>query len=217
MIRLSSKLKPSVAALTGEDLQKDGSHRYVHQQWKSFRDEAMKAMRARFGKAAKSGRKTLKVPKGRIPADADLVVTVSHRVGIGFYLSDERRWVVSYPQQHYSRGLKKEKATNKRFKRTIRMFKAARNRLVEKKVITKETAPSFFIECLLYNVPNGLFKQDLAATYTGILGWLKTAKLKDFVCQNGEVPLFGRGREQWTVQKAQAFLKSLQALWEAGG
>ena len=217
VVRLSSKLKPAVAALSGEQLQKDGSHKYVHQQWKSFRDEALKAMRARFGKAAKSGRKTLKVPKGKIPADADLVVTVSHRVGIGFYLSDERRWVVSYPQQHYSRGLKKEKAANNRFKRTIRMFKAARNRLVEKKVITKEDAPSYFIECLLYNVPNGMFKQDLAPTYTGILGWVKTAKLKGFVCQSGKVPLFGRGPEQWTSQKAQAFVKALQGLWDAGG
>ena len=41
--------------------------------------------------------------------DADLVVTVSHREGIGFYLPDERRWVVSFPQQHHTRGLKKEK------------------------------------------------------------------------------------------------------------
>ena len=217
VVRLSSKLKPSVAGLTGERLQENGSHRFVHQHWKAFRDEALKALRARFGKVAKSGRKTLKVPKGRIPADADLVVTVSHRVGIGFYLSDERRWVVSYPQQHHSRGLKKEKAANSRFKRTIRMFKVARNRLVEKKVITEEDAPSYFIECLLYNVPNGMFKQDLAPTYTGILGWLKKAKLRDFQCQNGQVPLFGRGREQWTVQKAQAFLKALQGLWDAGG
>ena len=217
VVRLSSKLKPPVAALTGERLQENGSHRFVHQQWKSFRDEALKALRARFEKAAESGRKTLKVPKGKIPADADLVVTVSHKVGIGFYLSDERRWVVSFPQQRHDRGLKKEKAANNRFKRTVRMFKAARNRLVEKKALKKEDAPSYFIECLLYNVPNGMFKQELAPTYTGILSWLKTAKLKDFQCQNGQVPLFGRGREQWTVQKAQAFTKALQGLWDAGG
>ena len=89
----------------------------------------MKAMRARFGKAVKSGRKTLKLPKGKIPADADLVVTLSHKEGIGFYLPDERRWVVSYPEQHHQRGTKKERATSNRFKRTIRMFKAARNQL----------------------------------------------------------------------------------------
>ena len=114
----------------------------------------MKAMRARFGKAVKSGRKSIKVPKGEIPADADLVVTLSHRERIGFYLPDEGRWVVSFPEQHHQRGLKKEKATDKQFKRTIRMFKAARNQLVSKRVLTKEDAPSYFIECLLYNVPD---------------------------------------------------------------
>ena len=188
----------------------------AYQRWKSLRDHALKAMRAGFGDAAKSGRKTLKVPKGRIPADADLVVTVSYKESIGFYLSDERRWVVSFPQQHHDQGEKKEEATGRRFKRTIRMFKAARNWLVEKKVLTKDDAPSYFIECLLYNVPDGLFNPDLAPTYTGILGWLRKAELKEFVCQNGQVPLFGRGREQWSQEKARKFVKALQELWEAG-
>ncbi len=217
VVRLSSKLKPAVAALTGERLQEDGSHRFVHQQWKSFRDEAMKAMRARFGKSVESGRKTLKVPKGKIPADADLVVTVSHRQGIGFYLPDERRWVVSFPQQHHDRGVKKEKAANSRFKRTIRMFKAARNRLVERKVLTKDDAPSYYIECLLYNVPDRLFAAKLAPTYTGITDWLSTASLQSFKCQNGELALFGPGREQWSVNRARSFVKALRGLWEAGG
>ena len=217
VVLLSSKLKPAVAALAGEQLQKDGSHRFVHRHWESFRNEALKAMRARFGKAAESGRKTLKVPKGKIPADADLVVTVSHREGIAFYLSDERRWVVSFPQQHHDQGQRKEEATDRRFKRTVRMFKAARNRLVEKKTLTKDDVPSYFIECLLYNVPNHLFKRKRAATYTGILSWLETAKLKGLKYQNGKVPLFGQGREQWTTEKARAFVRAMQELWEAGG
>ena len=161
VVRLTTKLKPGVADLTGEQLKENGSHRFVYEQWKAFRDEALKALRARFGRAANSGRKTLKVSKGRIPADADLVVTVSHREGIGFYLPDERRWVVSFPQQHYSRGLKKEKAASMRFKRTVRMFKAARNRLVQQGVLKKEDAPSYFIECLVYNVPDDLFQPEL--------------------------------------------------------
>ena len=217
VVRLATRLKPSVADLAGERLQESGSHRFAYEEWKSFRDEALQALRARFGKAAESGRKTLKVPKGSIPADADLVVTVSHRQGIGFYLPDEKRWVVSSPQQHHSRGSKKEKAASMRFKRTIRMFKAARNRLVEKGRLKKEDAPSYFIECLLYNVPDDLFKPKLGATYTGILHWLASARLKDFECQNGQTPLFGPEREQWSVKKARAFVKALQALWAAGG
>ena len=217
VVRLASKLRPRVAALTGQQLQEDASHKVAYQRWKSFRDHALKAMRARFGKAAKSGRKTLKVPKGKIPADADLVVTLTYTQGIGFYLFDEQRWVVSYPEQHHARGSKKERAANNRFKRTIRMFKAARNRLVDKGALTKDDAPSYFIECLLYNIPDHLFEDKLAPTYTGILNWLKTAKLNDFECQNGQVPLFGPGREQWSAKKARAFVRAMQELWHAGG
>ena len=214
VIRLASKLKPSVVSLSSKRLQADGSHRFALERWQSFRDHAMKAMMARFGKAVKSGRKTIKLPKGTIPADADLVVTLSHKEGIGFYLPDEGRWVVSFPEQHHQRGLKKEKATDKQFKRTIRMFKAARNRLVEKGSLTKDDAPSYFIECLLYNVPDTLFAPKLAPTYVAILDWLKTVKLKDFQCQNGFVPLFGPGREQWTLKKARAFVEALQDMWD---
>ena len=190
VVRLAHRLRPRVAELTGKKLQEDASHKAAYQRWESFRDHALRAMRAGFGQAAKSGRKTLKIPKGKIPADADLVVTLSYRQGIAFYLPGERRWVVSFPQQHHQRGTKKERATNNRFKRTIRMFKAARNRLVEKGVLTKDDAPSYFIECLLYNVPDGLFAPKLAPTYTGILDWLK---------------------------KARAFLRALQQLWDTRG
>ncbi len=97
VVRLNQRLRPRVAELSGQQLQEDASHKGSYQRWKSFRDEALKAMRAKFGKAAKSGRKTLKVPKGKIPADADLVVTLRYREGIAFYLSDEMRWVFSFP------------------------------------------------------------------------------------------------------------------------
>ena len=76
---------------------------------------------------------------------------------------------MSYPQQHHQRSEKKEKATTNRFKRTVRMFKAARNRLVDKGVLKKEDAPSYFIECLVYNVRDNLFAPKLAPTYAGII------------------------------------------------
>ena len=95
VIRLDHKLKPSVAALSGEQLQENASHEVAYKHWQSFRRHALKAMRERHGDAATSGRKTLKLAKGELQADADLVITLSYREGIGFYHPDERRWVVS--------------------------------------------------------------------------------------------------------------------------
>ena len=217
VVRLAHELRPDVAALSGEQLQENVFHQTAHKRWRSFRRHALRAMKVRYGDAVTSGRKTIKLAKGELQADADLVITLSYKGGIGFYLSDERRWVVSYPQQHHQRGLEKEEATGRRFKRTIRMFKAARNVLVDRGVLTKDGAPSYFIECLLYNVPDSLFAPKLAPTYTGILDWLKTAKLNDSKCQNGQVRLFGQGREQWTVKKARAFVKALQEMWDTWG
>ena len=145
------------------------------------------------------------------------MVTLSYKEGVALYLPDEKRWVVSFPQQHHDRGQKKESVTSNRFKRTVRMFKAARNQLVEKKVLTKDDAPSYFIECLLYNVPDGLFKPKLAPTYTAIVDWLKAANLQGFTAQSGRVDLFGSGKEQWTQRKARAFVRALEGLWEEGG
>ena len=217
VVRLAHKLSPSVAVLRCEQLQENASHEVAYRHWRSFRRHALRVMRDRYGDAATSGRKTLKLAKGELQADADLVITLSYKGGIGFYLSDERRWVVSYPQQHHQRGLTKEEATSRRFKRTIRMFKAARNHLVDKGVLTKDDAPSYFIECLLYNVPDHLFKRKLAPTYAGILDWLTTAKLTDYQCQNGQVRLLGRQREQWTVEKARAFVEAMREMWRAWG
>ena len=60
VVRLNQRLRPRVAELSGRLLQEDASHQGAYRRWKSFRDHALKAMRARFGNAAESGRKTLK-------------------------------------------------------------------------------------------------------------------------------------------------------------
>ena len=195
VIRLAHKLSPGVAALSGKQLQENASHQAAHRHWQSFRRRAMRVMRNRYGDSVTSGRKTIKLAKGELHADANLVVTLSYKAGIALYLPDEHRWVVSFPQQHHERGLAKEEATSRRFKRTVRMFKAARNWLVDKEVVAKEDTPSYFIECLLYNVPDSLFAPKLAPTYTGILDWLQKVSLQDFQCQNGRVDMFRLGRE----------------------
>ncbi len=97
IVRSAHKLKPSVAALSGEQLQENASHEVAYRHWQSFRHHALRAMRDRYGDAAASGHKTLKLAKGEVRADADLMITLSYKEGIAFYLPDERRWVVSYP------------------------------------------------------------------------------------------------------------------------
>ena len=65
VVRLGSKLKPRVADLTGQQLQEDAAHKVAYQRWKSFRDHALKAMRARFRNAA-NGRTACPRQRGSI-------------------------------------------------------------------------------------------------------------------------------------------------------
>ena len=94
------------------------------------------------------------------------------------------------------------------------MFKAARNHLVKNDAIRDGTAPSYFIECLLYNVPNGLFRPSLGQSYSGIVDYLAATELQQFKCQNGVRELFGPSRDLWSVNKAQRFVRALGRLWE---
>lgn len=215
VVQLMEELPPQVAKLRDSQLERNKDHKLAYSRWKSSRNQVLKALRSAYGaESVTSGRKSLKLAKGKIPASADVVVTMRCGAGIAFYLPDEHRWAVSYPKQHHERGLKKEQATNKRYKRTIRMFKAARNHLVEKHSIKAGTAPSYFIECLLYNVPNDLFRPRLAQSYKSIVRHLVTADLQKFKCQNGVRELFGSSRDLWSVNEAQKFIQALGQLWE---
>ncbi len=213
VVQLDVRLRPRVAALIGPQLRSSGSHVAAYERWQSFRRLVLAALRANFGDVVSTGRKSLKVAQGPIPAAADVVVTLKCGNGTALYVPDEHRWAVSFPQQHHSKGANKERGSTGRYKRATRMFKAARNHLLESNALAEDTAPSYFIECLMYNVPNTLFKNSLAQTYVGAVNWLSTATLRDFKCQNQLVDLFGDSRDQWSVDKAQAFIRALGDLW----
>jgi hypothetical protein len=215
VVQLAESLSPQVVTLSGPRLEQDPSHIAIYRRWQSFRDQTMNALKATYGvEAVGSGRKSLKIAKGRIPADADVVVTLHYKSGIAFFLPSEHRWIVSYPQQHHEKGLRKEEATSNRYKRIIRMFKAARNRLVDNSEIEDDTAPSYFIECLLYNVPDRLFKQKLTKSYSSIVDYLLNANLQQFKCQNGKRKLFGSSGDLWNLDKAKEFIHALKQLWD---
>jgi hypothetical protein len=93
------------------------------------------------------------------------------------------------------------------------MFKVARNHLVENDVIGNKTASSYFIECLLYNVPNDLFKESFSQTYSDIVKYLKSVNLKQFKSQNGVRQLFGKSKDLWNVGDAQKFILALEQMW----
>ena len=193
--------------------------------WEEFRSDTLEALRNYYGYwEVSEGKKTLKVKTPYLPAD--VVVCLQYRKypdrprsedhfveGMTFWVPSENRWVINYPKLHYENGVKKHQDTNERYKPTVRMFKNARTYLIERKVIPADLAPSYFLECLLYNVPKDKFSSNLQSTFCNVITWLWKADFSQFVCQNEQLSLFGNTPEQWSEDKARRFLEAMVNLW----
>jgi hypothetical protein len=93
------------------------------------------------------------------------------------------------------------------------MFKNIRNYLEDKYYMSKDLVPSYFLECMLYNVPYSKFGGSYQDTFCNVVNWLNEANLDSFVCQNKQLNLFGPTPEQWDTNKAKEFIKNLILLW----
>ncbi len=193
--------------------------------WEEFRRDVLKALLNHYGPGrVREGRKSLKVQTPYLPAD--VVVSLQYRKypdrprseadfieGMAFRMPSESRWVINYPKLHYENGAKKNQDTNGWYKPTVRMFKNARTYLVDRGVIPADLAPSYFLECLLYNVPDDKFGTNFQSTFLQVITWLPKADFSRFVCQNEQLPLFGSSPEQWSENRAYRFLEAMMELW----
>jgi hypothetical protein len=196
---------------------------------KEHRAEVLRALQRYFGAAVVvSGPKAIKVttPNGRT---VDVIPALEYRDYVRFAtLSDQSyisgisfddlagQAIVNFPKQHMQNGEAKNAAgrTNGKYKQTIRMFKNARSCAVDKELLADDVAPSYFIECLLYNVPDSLFVSERQQTFENIWNFLwSRINVQTAVCQNGRAPLFGTSPQQWTIQRAASLLTALQHLW----
>jgi hypothetical protein len=199
--------------------------------WEQLRADGLKALRAYFGWAKVSeGKNSLKLRRvpGRLAAD--IVPCLQYRrytrfvsahdqsyvEGILFYTRPEQQPVINYPKPHYRNGVAKNSPgrTGGRFKPVVRVFKNARSYLVDRGALSADVAPSYFLQCLLYNAPDRLFGGSYQDSFLQILVWLASADLGAFICQNGETPLFGPTRQQWSVTNARLTVSKLIELWE---
>jgi len=196
--------------------------------WFAFRRDVLEALRNYYGSALVSeGNKAIKLAAGSGRLPGDIVVCIQYRrylrfqsvydseyvEGMTFYVPSELRWVINYPKVHHDNGVDKnaQRSTTGWYKPTVRMFKNARNHS------DAGAAPSYFIECLLYNVPNAEFGTSFWDTFCDVVNWLEAADLNKFVCQNRQQWLFGATPEQWSIPDARLFVQAMMALWNGWG
>ncbi len=191
--------------------------------WNDFRRETLKALEGGFGRGmVAQGNKSIRLKADPPRLAADVVVCMKHRrysnyysytEGITFWALNDKRWIINYPKEHHKNGASKSNRTWDRYKRTVRMFKNARNQLQSIGRIRANLAPSYFVECLLFNAPDWAFQTSFQETYCSIVNWMAQSKLDELVCQNGQQWLFGPSPEQWSVADAKALANQFAHLW----
>lgn len=168
----------------------------------------------------------------QLQMDADVVPCQQHRVYTGFngdqndpdnyyrgirFKTRDGMEVTSFPERHIDRGEDKNDECDGNYKETVRIVKNARDWLVKRDRLGEDVAPSYCVECLLYNVPSSKFRTgDLQERYADVVSHLDEASLRPFKAQNGIEPLFGRGETQWRSREALRFISELNQLWEDG-
>jgi len=199
--------------------------------WEHFRADVLRGLPAYYGSTAVTeGNKSLKLAAAPGRLAADITAAIHFRKYLSFFGSNAQRYVdgirfssrsdgreiINFPKPHYDNGVAKHSAakTNGWYKPTVRMFKNARTYLVDHGTLSGDVAPSYFLECMVYNVPDAAFGKSYQDTFIAAWNWMRRAKVDSFVCQNEQLPLFGNTPEKWDALRANQLLDALKNLWE---
>ena len=143
-----------------------------------LRAEVLLALEKKFpGQVDSSGSTAIKVNSSTARVDADVLPCFDYR----YYLSSgsvrqgsrafkkDGDAITNYPNQQLKNGIAKNQASATRFKKAVRVLKRIENAMVEDSLI--DELPSYFMECLVYNVPNSILtRATWVEVVRGILG-----------------------------------------------
>lgn len=128
-----------------------------------------------------------------------------------YFITNEGAAVINYPRRHYDQLSLKSYTTNGLFKETVRMFKNMRDDLTDKGVISEGIAKSYYIENLLFQVPNNYFNGTYRERFDYILDFFihsyQSKELQKFICANGIDKLCSE--KTWNSENVAEFLLAL--------
>jgi hypothetical protein len=184
------------------------------------------ALQKSFGADVKPDKKAVKIKANGSRRSADVVVAtefrryysgllgVQYELGICFFNSSNDR-IVNYPKQHSANCTAKHQATNEWFKPMVRILKNMCSKLIDEGKIENGSAQSYFLEGLLYNVPDDKFGNTYSDTFVAAINWIFEAKQEDFVCANRQPYLVrDSAATSWPVADCAAFLDAVVRLWK---
>jgi hypothetical protein len=193
----------------------------------TFKADVIQILTKKFGADVDtSSKKAVKIKAKGNRRSADVLICEEFRryskytgsrdeytVGVGF-LTTDGTLIENYPKFHSTILTAKHQVTSSWLKPTIRVFKNIRNRLIDNKKLQSGVAPSYYLEGLLWNAPDGSFGLSYNATVFNCLKWMNEVGESTLVCANAMFPLLGDNSPvKWSPANFRTFRSQAISLW----
>ena len=193
-----------------------------------FKRDVLSVLDGQYGSAVKAGDKAIAIDANGSRRKSDVIVATQFRryfkfrsasdseyvEGICFFNAAGER-IANYPKQHSANLTAKHQASSKWLKPMARVFKNMRSRMVEDGLIKAGIAPSYYIEGLLYNVPNEKLTTSYQDCVVNALNWYRQEASKtDLVCANEQYYLLRDSSHTcWRQAACDEFIEAAVKLW----
>ncbi len=193
-----------------------------------FKREVLLHLQRKYGDAVQISDKAIKIKANGSRRNVDVIVCMSFRnyqrfasvsdqqyvEGICFFNSSNIQ-IANYPKNHLANLTVKHQRTNGWYKPMVRIFKNIRTSLVQQGMIVASDAPSYFLEGMLYNVPDMSFGGSYTNTAINSINWLCQTDRSRLVCANEQYFLLNDFLPvTWRAAKFTAFLGAACDLWQ---
>ena len=235
VVEFCSIFSKNLSALTeSQKEQFDSDYSDAKYSLASFKKSVIEQLQECYGKNnIEVGNKAILVKGNGSRLDCDVVVCNPYRKyisyspntkdyieGILFKTEKTNKTIINYPKVHLKNGSEKNKKGNTRenFKPTVRVLKNIKASMIDKGYISKTLAPSYFLECLIYNSDNQNFRNSSYSEITvAIINQfdrdLDNGNMENYLVQNEQQQLFGTEDQQWDINDASTFVGQLIKFW----
>lgn len=229
VIQLASSFQRDLEQLTESDKAAyNAAFSNATYSYADFKRDVLKVLTDAYGDEVKAGSKAILVPAGGGRRKADVIVAMEYRKyqrfkstydqsyveGIVFYTSSGRQ-IINYPKQHSANLTTKHQGTGQWYKPMVRIIKNMRKKLAADGKISSADAPSYYLEGLLYNVPNGKFGQSYGDCFCNAVNWISGEDTSKFLCANEQYYLLRYGHDVcWSPDGFNKFFPALLELWK---
>jgi hypothetical protein len=228
VIRLDSIMNSDVSDLPADQQALyHKAHSKATYTFSEFRTGVVNRLTDAFGAAdVTPGNKAIKIRANGSRRSGDVVACYQHRRYVRYFGEDDQEFVegvifpttssgvvINYPKLHSDNLTAKHQASGQWLKPMVRIVKNMRSKLVEDRKIASDTAPSYYIEGMLWNVPKDKFGGSYEGTFINCINWLWATDRSKLLCAHEQHPLLGTSNVQWSPEKCESFLVAVINLW----